>query len=79
MTTDQLLMLVVLLIPGLLLSALVLGSFAKGGQITQDIKPTKTETVNSPRNRWRSRLLTVFNCPVHRQKPSFLWVYKAWV
>jgi hypothetical protein len=31
MTTDQLLMLVVLLIPGLLLSALVLGSFAKGG------------------------------------------------
>jgi hypothetical protein len=31
MTSDQLLMLVVLLIPGLLLSALVMGSFAKGG------------------------------------------------
>jgi hypothetical protein len=31
MTGDQLLMLIVLLIPGLLLSALVMGSFAKGG------------------------------------------------
>jgi len=31
MTPDQLLMLVVLLIPGILLSALVMGSFAKGG------------------------------------------------
>ncbi len=31
MTPDQLLMLIVLLIPGILLSALVMGSFAKGG------------------------------------------------
>lgn len=31
MTTDQFLMLIVLLVPGLLLSILVMASFAKGG------------------------------------------------
>jgi hypothetical protein len=31
MTPDQLLMLIVLLVPGILLSALVMGSFAQGG------------------------------------------------
>jgi hypothetical protein len=31
MTSEQFLQLIVLLIPGLLLSALVMGSFAKGG------------------------------------------------